>query len=62
MKKLFSLILAVIMLMSMAACSNEPAEPSEPEEPASSEEEIIEEPTEPEFSGAEVTYKLQNFE
>ena len=54
MKKLFSLILAAIMLMSMAACSNEPAEPSEPEEPASSEEEIIEEPAEPEFTGAEV--------
>ena len=54
MKKIFSLILAIIMLMSMAACSNEPAEPSKPSEPVSSEAEIPEEPTEPEFSGAEV--------
>ena len=54
MKKLFSIILAIIMLMSMAACSAEPTEPSEPEEPAVSEPENVEEPAEPEFSGAEV--------
>ena len=54
MKKLFSIILAIIMLMSMAACSNEPVEPTEPEEPVVSEPENNEEPTEPEFSGAEV--------
>ena len=54
MKKFLSLILALIMVMSMAACSNEP---TEPEEPVSSEAEVPEEPTEPEvpeFSGAEV--------
>ena len=54
MKKFLSLILALIMILSMAACSNEP---TEPEEPVSSEAEVPEEPTEPEvpeFSGAEV--------
>ena len=54
MKKLFSLILALIMVMSMAACSNETVEP---EIEASSEPEVTsepEEPAEPEFSGAEV--------
>ena len=54
MKKFLSLILALIMISSMAACSNEP---TEPEEPVSSEAEVPEEPTEPEvpeFSGAEV--------
>ena len=54
MKKFLSLILALIMVLSMAACSNEP---TEPEEPVSSEAEVPEEPTEPEvpeFSGAEV--------
>ena len=54
MKKFLSLILALIMILSMAACSNEPIEP---EEPVSSEAEVPEEPTEPEvseFSGAEV--------
>ena len=54
MKKLLSLILALIMIMSITACSNEPVEPEteEPEEPVSSSE--PEEPAEPEFSGAEV--------
>ena len=54
MKKILSLILALNMVLSMAACSNEP---TEPEEPVSSEAEVPEEPTEPEvpeFSGAEV--------
>ena len=54
MKKLLSIILALVMILSMAACSNEP---TEPEEPVSSEAEVPEEPTEPEvpeFSGAEV--------
>ena len=54
MKKFLSLILALIMILSMTACSNEP---TEPEEPVSSEAEVPEEPTEPEvpeFSGAEV--------
>ena len=54
MKKFLSLILALIMILSTAACSSEPAEP---EEPVSSEAEVPEEPTEPEvpeFSGAEV--------
>ena len=54
MKKLLSLILALIMIMSMAACSNEPAVPEteEPDEPAVSSE--PEEPEKPEFTGAEV--------
>lgn len=54
MKKLLSLILALVMIMSMAACSNEPAEPetAEPEEPSVPSE--PEEPAEPEFSGAKV--------
>ena len=54
MKKFLSLILALIMILSMAACSSEPIEP---EEPVSSEAEVPEEPAEPEvpeFSGAEV--------
>ena len=52
MKKLLSLILALIMIMSMAACSNEPAVPEteEPDEPAVSSEPE----NEPEFTGAEV--------
>ena len=58
MKKLLSLILALIMIMSMAACSNEPAVPEteEPDEPAvsSEPENEPEEPEKPEFSGAEV--------
>ena len=58
MKKLLSLILALIMIMSMAACSNEPAVPEteEPGEPAvsSEPENEPEEPEKPEFSGAEV--------
>ena len=54
MKKLLSLILALILMLSMAACSNETPEPetevtSEPE--TSSEPE---EPAEPAFEGAEV--------
>lgn len=54
MKKLLSLILALIMVMSISACSNEePTEPDVPDEPAvSSEPEEI--PEEPEFSGADV--------
>ena len=58
MKKLLSLILALIMIMSMAACSNEPAvlETEEPDEPAvsSEPENEPEEPEKPEFTGAEV--------
>ncbi len=62
MKKLLSLILALIMIMSMAACSNEPAEPVTPDEPGSNgpsepvkpSESEPEEPSEPEFAGAEV--------
>ena len=58
MKKLHSLILALIMIMSMAACSNEPAVPEteEPDEPAvsSEPENEPEEPEKPEFTGAEV--------
>ncbi len=57
MKKLLSLVLALIMIMSMAACSNEPENPDVPEEPAVSEPSkpaVPEEPEEPEFSGAEV--------
>ena len=54
MKKFLSLILALIMILSMAACSSEPIEP---EEPVSSEAEVPEEPVEPEvpeFSGTKV--------
>ncbi len=54
MKKLLSLILALIMIMSMAACSNEPETPNVPEEPAVSEPNEPAVPEEPEFSGAEV--------
>ncbi len=61
MKNIISLILALIMVLSMAACSNVPEDPADmvPEEPESSSEpeEIPEEPSEPEvpeFSGAEV--------
>lgn len=58
MKKLLSLILALIMIMSMAACSNEPAVPEteEPDEPAvsSEPENEPEEPEKVEFTGAEV--------
>ncbi|MBQ3530362.1 MAG: ABC transporter substrate-binding protein [Oscillospiraceae bacterium] len=54
MKKLLSLILALIMIMSMAACSNEPEKPDVPEEPAVSEPSEPAVPEEPEFSGAEV--------
>lgn len=55
MKKLLSLILALVMIMSFSACSEEPEEPivpTEPEEPVTSSE--PEEPVEPEFSGAEI--------
>ena len=59
MKKLLSLILALIMVMSMAACSNEAPKP---EEPVASEENAEnvepsepEEPAEPEFEGADVS-------
>lgn len=58
MKKLLSLIIALIMIMSMAACSNEPTVPEteEPDEPAvsSEPENEPEEPEKPEFTGAEV--------
>ena len=58
MKKLLSLILALVMIMSMAACSNEPTVPEteEPDEPAvsSEPENEPEEPEKPEFTGAEV--------
>ena len=55
MKKLLSLILALVMIMAFSACSEEPEEPivpTEPEEPVTSSE--PEEPVEPEFSGAEI--------
>lgn len=55
MKKLLSLILALVMIMAFSACSEEPEEPivpTEPEEPATSSE--PEAPVEPEFSGAEI--------
>ncbi len=58
MKRLFSLIIALIMIMSMAACSNEPDEPIVPEneDPVTSSEPESEpeEPEEPAFAGAEV--------
>ena len=41
MKKLLSLILALVMIMAFSACSEEPEEPivpTEPEEPATSSE------------------------
>lgn len=55
MKKLLSLILALVMIMTFSACSEEPEEPivpTEPEEPVTSSE--PEAPVEPEFSGAEI--------
>jgi len=54
MKKLLSIILALIMIMSMVGCSNEVPVPSE--EPASSSlpEDISEEPEEPAFEGADI--------
>ena len=58
MKKLFSLILAIIMAMSMAACSTESTEPEITEEPAPetvTEPEETPEPAEPEFTGAEMS-------
>lgn len=53
MKKIISLILAFIMVMSMAACSNENSNTELPSEPdaSSSEPEV---PDEPEFTGADV--------
>lgn len=53
MKKIISLILALIMVMSMAACSNENSNTDLPSEPdvSSSEPEV---PEEPEFTGADV--------
>ena len=54
MKKLLSLILATILVLSMAACSTETPEPEieAPSEPETSSE--PEEPAEPAFEGAEV--------
>ncbi|MBQ5321931.1 MAG: ABC transporter substrate-binding protein, partial [Oscillospiraceae bacterium] len=55
MKKLLSLILALVMIMAFSACSEEPEEPNvptEPEEPVTSSE--PEAPVEPEFSGTEI--------
>ncbi len=54
MKKMLSLILALIMILSISACSNVPAEPEDeiPEGPTVPSE--PEEPAEPEFAGAEV--------
>ena len=54
MKKLLSLILAIILVLSMAACSTETSEPETevPSEPESTFE--PEEPAEPAFEGAEV--------
>ncbi len=58
MKKLMALFLAMIMVMSMAACSTEPTEPEkEPEESSSVSEETSSEeeiPDEPEFTGAQI--------
>ena len=58
MKKLLSLILALILVMSISACSSEEpiSEPGLPDEPVTSSEpeEIIEEPAEPVFEGADV--------
>ena len=61
MKRLLSLILALIMILSISACSNEPAEPVEPENEASEPAEPGSEgpskpvvPDEPAFEGAEV--------
>lgn len=53
MKKIISLILALIMVMSMAACSNENSNTDLPSEPdiSSSESEV---PEEPEFTGTDV--------
>lgn len=58
MKKILSLILAFMMILSTAACSSEPAEPgsNEPSDPATSSESESEPeaPVAEEFSGAEV--------
>ena len=59
MKKLLSLILALIMVMSIAACSNEAPE-TETEDPATSEtsseaEPNPEEPVEEPFAGADIS-------
>lgn len=58
MKKLLSIILALIMVMSISACSNEEpsVEPELPDEPVTSSvpEKAPEEPEEPAFEGADV--------
>ena len=51
MKKLLSLILALIMILSISACSNVP---EEPENEVPSEPETSAEPEEPAFEGAEI--------
>ena len=38
MKKILALLLALVMMLSLAACGNEPEEPNEPEVPAEGEE------------------------
>ncbi len=58
MKKLLSLVLALILVLSTAACSAEPVTPEEPEIPvgeSSQPEEPEEEPAEPEFAGAQIS-------
>ncbi|MBQ3530580.1 MAG: hypothetical protein IJA05_01505 [Oscillospiraceae bacterium] len=56
MKKLLAMLLALMMVLSLAACGETPAEPSEPEVPSEPETEEPEEPTEPEVT--EATYTL----
>ena len=54
MKKLLAMLLALVMVLSLAACGTEPEEPVEPEAPETPVE--PEEPTEPEVT--EATYTL----
>ncbi len=57
MKKLIAFVLSLVLVLSMAACSQEPAEPVEPEEPVSESSSVPEEPVEPaepEFTGAQI--------
>ncbi len=52
MKKIIAILLSVIMILSMAACSTEPETPDEPVNESNSSEE---EGSEPEFTGAELS-------
>ncbi len=56
MKKLLAMLLALMMVLSLAACGETPAEPSEPEVPSEPETEEPEVPSEPEVT--EATYTL----